>query len=364
VRMPEGFSDLFAQIKQHQIKEEGQRPFADAVKEEMERIKAEEATILGNTGGASAAADPSPPPPPKDDFESRRSPFSRVATVFSTSVRDCVVDGRGRLVLSLHRTGRDWASFFNSSPALIAAARATQAHYRGLKLRERQVAEALGISDLFCEPSLLLGGPVGTLTDADGQPFPPDQTHDLGNSPSPAYQRFLEGAHRDAHQMAVLRRSFPRANEISIRIHTVHPLEMESEDGATSSSASSLPPARECFSVDPQLGLLLAPLHASVADIRDAILERGQECVQIAARAREEADLHAQALLHAKRHLKLRALTVSASVSREQAMECAQRLSRVFGSMREHLHNSQLHIDNRFSCSEEDGRLSIPWNWG
>jgi hypothetical protein len=412
VSMPEGFSDIFAQIKKHQLREEGQRPFADAVQEELERIRAEEAqlaqginkdasaddgsaedaaTNVDDTATAAESTASSVTSPKKDNsFESRRSPFSRVATVFSSSARQgSFVDGRGRLVLSLHAgvSGKEWAQFFNSTPALIAAARATQAHHRALKLRERQVAEALGVSDLFAEPALLLGGPVGLLvrddvaSDAakeqqgrrifDAEELKPQSDgSSLGCSPSPSYQRFLESMHRDAHLLSSLHHVFPRLAEVTLRVFEVHPVtsrEAEGEDeesSAESGDGGSIPPARECFSVDPQLGLLLTPLHASVSDLRDALWERGQECVQIGARTREETEEHAAALLHAKRHLKLRSLTVSPSVTREQSAECAQRLSRVFGSMRDQLRDTSVHIERKFHCNEQDGRISIPWNWG
>lgn len=350
VRMPDGFADMFAQIKQQQMKEEGQRPVSDAIKAETERIAAEE-----GTGSSDPSAATTPPLPQHDDsFESRRSPFSRVATVFSSSVPHSVVDGRGRLVLSVLQPGSEWGRFFNSTPALIAAARATQAHHRALKMRERQVADAMGVSDVFCETRLLVGGPVGTLLDEQGVPFPLQQTEGVGCSPAVAYQQLLERLQRDAHLLGVLRRTFPRANEISLRVMS-HPVD---------SHTGELPPASTCFSVDPTLGLLLTPLHATAAHIRDAILERGQECVQIGVRAAQEAEQHTAALLRTKRHLRLRSLTLAPHVSREQSLECAQRLSRVYGSMRDHLQYTHLHIDDRYAVCDKDGRITLPWNWG
>ncbi len=374
VRMPEEFSDIFEQIKKHRVREEGGQSTVAAAagmpQHEGTEGEKNERTSDGGEREGEAKPDPS-----SSSFESRRSPFSRVTSVFSSSpaLSRCIVDGRGRLVFSLRSPSSDWVRFVSSSRFLISAALATAFNHRALKTREKQVAEVLGVADVFCEASLLQGGPVGLLRNVATKELLPPEAQDrfrqeqiekgqvLGSSPAPKYQSFLARMQREAHVLHDVRGLFPAVGDITLLVldHTPPPRDSPfSEERVT-----VIPPASQCFSVDPTLGLLLVPLHATASELRDALLERGQECVQIQQRHREELAQHAQALLHAKRHLKVRELTLASDVTREQAVECAQRLSRVFGSMRDHLQATSLYIAHEYDCSMEDGKLTIPWNW-
>lgn len=358
-KMPEGFAGIFQQIKRHAVKEEEQQGMGEAAKAEA-RAASGAATADTAASPSSSSANAAP----DSSFESRRSPFSRVASVFSSdpSVRSCHVDGRGRLVFSLHAPASTWLSFIDSSPLLIDAALATQRNFRGIKTLEKHTAEAIGIFDLFAEPSLMSGGSVGAYTPLYA-PQADRATADLslGSSPSPAYQSFLSRLHSGTHQMHSLRASVKDLSEVSIRVFVSPPSSADSADQP--SAPSSADDARALFSVDPDFGLLLVPLSASVADIKSALLDRGAECVAIRRRQLEVVTALHDAMLHAKRHLKLRALTQAPTVTRDQMLECVQRLSRLFGPMRDLLQATSIHVGPDFELREDDGTLVIPWNW-
>ena len=72
---------------------------------------------------------------------------------------------------------------------------------------------------------------------------------------------------------------------------------------------------------------------------------------------------HSACLLRAKRHLKLRSLTQSPSITRDQMADATERLTRVYGSLRDMLQGTDLCIGEEFECREEDGTLCIQWNW-
>ena len=351
VKMPGGFAGIFQQIKQHAIKEEEQQGLGEAAKAE-----ATEDSAAASSSAASSAA-------PDSSFESRRSPFSRVASVFSSdpSVDRCHVDGRGRLVFSLHVPASAWLAFIDSSPLLIDAAVATQRNYRGLKTLERQAADAIGVFDLFAETTLLQGGPVGAYKPLYApQPDRVIPDLSLGSSPSPAYQSFLSRLHSESHQLHSLRTTVKDLSEISMRVF-VPPVTTPAADSL--SGPASVADVAALFSVDPVFGLLLVPLSASVADLKCALLDRGTECVAIRRRQLEDVTTLHDAMLHAKRHLKLRGLTQSPTVSRDQMFECVQRFSRLFGPIRDLLQATSIHVSSEFELREEDGTLVIPWNW-
>lgn len=72
---------------------------------------------------------------------------------------------------------------------------------------------------------------------------------------------------------------------------------------------------------------------------------------------------HSSCLLRTKRHLKLRSLSQSPSITRDQMDEASERLSRVYGSLRDMLQGTDLCVGDDFECRVEDGTMCIRWNW-
>jgi hypothetical protein len=97
--------------------------------------------------------------------------------------------------------------------------------------------------------------------------------------------------------------------------------------------------------------------HAS-ASHRVVTFDALLSCILTAA-----VEFHTECLLHAKRHLKLRSLTSAPSISRDQMLEASERLSRIYGSLRDVLHGTQIRIGEEYECDESDGTIAIQWNW-
>jgi hypothetical protein len=335
VRMPEGLEGMFAQIRKHQVREEtGGGAAAEGAAPAGPQTSDKNALPSGFNTSASSVAPSSTPSPSTSSFESTRSPFSRVTHVFSPRATECCIDGRGRILWALNQPEKQWKTFLNSSPSLISHALEISANFRAVKTLEKHAAERAGVYDVFGEASLLGA--------AEGSP---------ASEPSAEYRGFLARLDREAHVLRGLHTVFPEYHRLTLRISR-----SPTGDGPDV-------PAAECFSVDPTMGLLLVPLHASPLDIRAAILERGWECVQIQQRHKEDLQEHQASLLHAKRHLKLRSLESAQSITRDQMREATERLSRVFGSLRDLLQGTQIQVGETYECLEEDGTIVIKWNW-
>lgn len=307
-----------------------------------------------------------------------KSEFATVVTVFDSDAAYSHVDNRGRLLFSLNEKKQAWLQFIND-PTLITRARGQAEHYTRLKSYERQVADACGLFDIYCQPSLLLqhlSDKLPHTASTEGTDSSSIKTYDNYISDHP-YIQFLQRVHNEAYLFHELKNSFPIYKYLGIRVFEDETSSQDSvtSDPSSAASTSSSSPSSSTsvsipssvtvptnFRIDPSMGLLLVPVTATPRQILEFIKTNGNEAIQLKeVHLRRTSEVNAMSL-SVKRRFRLRELLVEDDVTREEMLECCERLLSIFGSLKDNLLSLSIRIGQEYDCDER-GIITIPWDW-
>lgn len=239
-----------------------------------------------------------------------RFPFDKTVIVFSNT-QGSHVDSRGRLVFAAHDAPEKWVEFLHSDISEQIEER--QNALKFTRQMQSEVAEVLGIHDIFCEPLLLT---------------------------EPMYVRFLSR----------LKESKPLFDELFSQREQLAKLSLRVQRAST-------------FSVDQVIGMVHVPLHSGPRNVIDFLTIRGAEALRINEEYSFRAEEFKEASLRVKRRLRLKGLIKDPSVSHAEMQEACHNLSVCPPDYHDMFYGLQLRIATQYAAVDEEGWVTIPFDF-